>query len=150
MEHFLITLGAFGGKSSRLAVLCMEESEAARGVDLRRGGGLGGRGTLLLQIIILLYLTLTGQGLFARLDFTLQRVKPHTLTKTKSIMLERVSKIPASGVAALRNITRPGIRRLSHQVGSQPPRGWVPTPYITETIVRLTSYMYAGNTVLIS
>lgn len=38
--------------------------------------------------------------------------------------------------AALRNASSLGQRKFSGLSGFQPPRGWVPTPYVTETIVR--------------
>lgn len=49
----------------------------------------------------------------------------------------RTALHPPLSAAALRNASRLGLRRFSRQLDSSslPPRGWVPTPYVTETIV---------------
>ncbi|KAL9128107.1 MAG: hypothetical protein Q9217_003160 [Psora testacea] len=46
---------------------------------------------------------------------------------------------PPTSAAALRNATGLRLRRSSAQSGAvkQPPRSWVPTPYVTETIERI-------------
>ena len=50
----------------------------------------------------------------------------------------RAPVAPILSAAAFRNASRLGfLRSFSSNVGGQPMQAWVPTPYVTETIVRL-------------
>ena len=55
----------------------------------------------------------------------------------------RRSIAPPTNAAAVRNATNLGLRRFSAQPGAetQPPRSWVPTPYVTETIVGVSQVL---------
>jgi len=43
---------------------------------------------------------------------------------------------PSLRRAGLFNASRLGLRRFFSAPSAQPPQGWVPTPYVTETVVR--------------
>ena len=61
-----------------------------------------------------------------------------TLLINHSIMLNLLVRAPVSvtvGVNILRSALKLGSRRFSGQAASQPSHGWVPTPYVTESIV---------------
>lgn len=54
------------------------------------------------------------------------------------LKLCRAPMTPTLSAAAFRNASRLGfLKNFSSNVGGQPMQGWVPTPYVTETIVRL-------------
>lgn len=53
----------------------------------------------------------------------------------------RVPMHPPFALPLLRVIPRLGLRRFSGHTGTPPPQAWVPTPYVTETIVS-SSHVY--------
>ena len=55
------------------------------------------------------------------------------------LKLCRAPVAPILSAAAFRNASRLGLLKyFSSNVGGQPMQGWVPTPYVTETIVRFS------------
>ena len=58
-------------------------------------------------------------------------VRPPTLSQVRTVVFSYAPQL--------------GCRRFSRQAGSPPPQGWVPTPYVTETIVRYIALDVIGD-----